>query len=451
MKTVFSNDMTAHAWAEQNQEHGRNPKNSMSFRGPILYSYSTPIGLFVQGTKGRKAVLQTTRSYSMTTEGKHKHAMRNAIRGRSDVVSFSVPFGRGDEYQLLNKSAKIRRKQHAEYLKGMLTGYRDQLGTFTRARNLYYSNQHQLANYLADSINSIARYAEFFGLRMPAMDSNADAARIWAVRTEREARTSTPEHQERLRKARERKAERKAKLAEEERLKFIDDNENAFLTWMMATDDLWHRKPYPTSFPLEHPIRCYMEQNEREAKRKTNADWLASFVTWREGNGPLPARNHDALSTLSVFDREAFDDALHAQAIREQAESIAEWRSGKRVYVSFYDVPTMLRLNSERTEVETSRGASVPLADALNLLPFVMACHAGQREINHSILKTGQRVGLFRLERIAPNGDVTIGCHEIQFSETLAFVQVLRDAGIALPESVTAYADTLNGVATVTE
>ena len=56
MKTVFSNKMCAHVWAQQSQLGGRS--DHMRFDGPTLYSYSTPIGFIPNGAKyGRRVLL----------------------------------------------------------------------------------------------------------------------------------------------------------------------------------------------------------------------------------------------------------------------------------------------------------------------------------------------------------------------------------------------------------
>ena len=41
MATVFSNDMTAHVWAQQSQESGQSYKGNVYFHGPALYSYGS--------------------------------------------------------------------------------------------------------------------------------------------------------------------------------------------------------------------------------------------------------------------------------------------------------------------------------------------------------------------------------------------------------------------------
>jgi hypothetical protein len=52
----YSNGMTAHVWAQQNKERGKSGNGNMSFEGRTLYSYSTPIGRFVDTVDGRRAL-----------------------------------------------------------------------------------------------------------------------------------------------------------------------------------------------------------------------------------------------------------------------------------------------------------------------------------------------------------------------------------------------------------
>lgn len=48
MRTVFTNHMVAHVWAQQNQPHGRSGNGQFFFDGPTIYSYrrSYPIAHF---------------------------------------------------------------------------------------------------------------------------------------------------------------------------------------------------------------------------------------------------------------------------------------------------------------------------------------------------------------------------------------------------------------------
>lgn len=81
MKRVFSKtSMVAHVWAQQSQSEGR--ASNMYFRDRTIYSYGShfPMAEFVTNKRGERAVLFTTRTYSVTT-AKHLREVRDALRG----------------------------------------------------------------------------------------------------------------------------------------------------------------------------------------------------------------------------------------------------------------------------------------------------------------------------------------------------------------------------------
>lgn len=86
MQTVFTNDMVAHVWAQQSQDHGRNSGETFYFNGATVYSYGShfPIARFVGNGS---AVLFTTDDYSTTTST-HISRVHRAI-GRQRI--FMVP------------------------------------------------------------------------------------------------------------------------------------------------------------------------------------------------------------------------------------------------------------------------------------------------------------------------------------------------------------------------
>lgn len=83
MKTVFSNDMVAHVWANQSQSEGRTANGNFYFEGRRLYSYGRHYvaGLILPNG----STLINGKSYSVTTSG-HCSDARRAVRGRSHVV-----------------------------------------------------------------------------------------------------------------------------------------------------------------------------------------------------------------------------------------------------------------------------------------------------------------------------------------------------------------------------
>ena len=102
MRTVFSNkDMVAHVWAQQNQQEGRTATGNFYFNGPTLYSYGSHfiVGKFEE-FKGKRCILMSTRSYSVTTASQQAIA-RQAIRNNPLPV-FYVPCP--EEFGVKNKT-----------------------------------------------------------------------------------------------------------------------------------------------------------------------------------------------------------------------------------------------------------------------------------------------------------------------------------------------------------
>lgn len=77
MKTVFTNDETAHVWSTATQKEGRNSSGSIFFDGLTIYSYGShfPIARLIKGTD---VVLFTTGNYGQTT-AQHKGVVGRAV------------------------------------------------------------------------------------------------------------------------------------------------------------------------------------------------------------------------------------------------------------------------------------------------------------------------------------------------------------------------------------
>ena len=101
MKTVFSKDMVAHIWAQQNQYEGRTSSGNFYFTDKTLYSYGNHfiVGKFEQHN-GNRCILMSTRTYSVTTSSQQAIA-RQAIRNNPLPV-FYVPCP--EEFGVANKT-----------------------------------------------------------------------------------------------------------------------------------------------------------------------------------------------------------------------------------------------------------------------------------------------------------------------------------------------------------
>jgi hypothetical protein len=125
----------------------------------------------------------------------------------------------------------------------------------------------------------------------------------------------------------------------------------------------------------------------------------------------------------------ARDAEEQRKADERLAEAVEEWKAGGLVssWVIGRASGIYLRLRGVG-EVETSRGAIFPRADAVKAWRLIGVCRArGQGwERNGHIV----RMGSFQLDAIDAEGNVRAGCHQVAFAEAerLARLLGLEDA-----------------------
>lgn len=297
----YSNDQVAHVWAQQREEEGQSNNGNLWFRGETLYSYSTPIGRFVNGV-----ALITSETFSTTTQGKHINPAHRATGYRAFVVPFLTLAGESNGRG--PRGGPTWAETHAANLESYAARITAALDAAERARTHKDTHVETALRLDAEAL----RYAEVFGL---SYTSSASAGEL------------------------------RDKLAE--------------LT----------------------AARKERERKEREA-----------------------AQERDAL---------AFE----------------EWRNGTR-----YAVPSSYRLDGNGSVymrvngdvLETSLGASVPLAHAVKAFRFVKLC----RERGETWRTNGRviRVGHFNVESIDAEGNMRAGCHYFTWAR---IAEAARMAGVA--------------------
>lgn len=91
-RTVFSNAMVAHVWAQQDRRAGRSSNGNFYFEGATIFSYGThfPIARFLDAEfDGKRVVLFNGEKRSVSTS-QHQSYVLDALRGL-DVHIFHVP------------------------------------------------------------------------------------------------------------------------------------------------------------------------------------------------------------------------------------------------------------------------------------------------------------------------------------------------------------------------
>lgn len=176
MKSVFTNSMTAHVWAQQTQSEGRNSSKSMSFRGPVAYSYQTAVANILKAVDGTDVALIHTNDWGNAT-GKHLGLYRNALR--SAIPQFIVPNVIHNLYHSDSFVAESHR-QNVTYFRDQYTKERDALlrvpaDSYRVSDADQTTNTHlmlrRLARYLHD-------YSAAFGLTEPLLPWKVDADKI---------------------------------------------------------------------------------------------------------------------------------------------------------------------------------------------------------------------------------------------------------------------------------
>ena len=118
----------------------------------------------------------------------------------------------------------------------------------------------------------------------------------------------------------------------------------------------------------------------------------------------------------------AWQEQRDADAKLTIAERIEAWRNGKHTHLP-YNTPTMVRINGDT--VETSRGATFPLAHAVKGLPLVMAIINGSMEYQRKESDPIIRLGHYSIDSIG-NDVLTAGCHVITYDEVRHFAELVN-------------------------
>ena len=214
---AYDNRMCAHVWAQQSKASGKSGNGNLSFEGQTLYSYRTPIGRFVATVDGRRAVLVTSNTYSVTTSGKHMPALWCAIDYGRGAFSpcFTVPHlcaGYVD---------------HAANLAHLVDCYVKGLAKDRRARDLRGDWRERCVKAARNAVD----YAEAFGLPVPVLAVTDDCDAVAAHRAAREAKRNAPGAAERREAEALKRAERKERREREAREKALADRAEAIADW----------------------------------------------------------------------------------------------------------------------------------------------------------------------------------------------------------------------------
>lgn len=218
-KYVVPNDMVAHLWAHQSQDHAKSGNGNCSFRDRTLYSYGTAIARIVDSPRGPVGLI-SNHKYSITTS-QHQSSARSAL-GYGDAIvmpQFTVPII-GEYYGDMESA-------HVTNLAYFHNQYKSEFKRLKRTNSLWQS----VPEFLAPYIDTLKLYAETFALELPAIDVESDIREITEARAKRE----TPEAIAKREKSAEQRCERSRRDFREVRGIFGEDwregwNKNSLFT-----------------------------------------------------------------------------------------------------------------------------------------------------------------------------------------------------------------------------
>jgi hypothetical protein len=329
-KSVVSNHMVAHIWAQRTQDSARSHNGNFHFERDTIYSYRTPIGRLVDSATGLVALV-TCETFSMTTSCKHMNPIARALDYGRFIPVFYVPFiasgGRGAGRHIAWGASES--EVAAANLKHIENCYYETRQQLLRSRD---SKPYALESLRA-SYETRQQFALAFALDYTTRDVDADIREIEERWNALEAKRNDPAYVAKCERERARKEEREL---------------------------------------AKHAAAV--------------ADYRAKLEDWR--NGTL-----DHMPSLYVTGM--------------------SWRKARDFQARIVDQDILLRVRGEN--VETSRGASVPVEHAKRLWRAIKACHATGKawEPNGHAMP----VGHFKVDRIEANGDMRAGCHFIKFAE----------------------------------
>lgn len=130
----------------------------------------------------------------------------------------------------------------------------------------------------------------------------------------------------------------------------------------------------------------------------------------------------------SLAEAEAWRQAEAKEAQRQAAARLAgavqDWRNhGPTPSWQLRNLGVLLRLSTDRSQIETSLGATIPAAEAVALWPTLTKLKAHGRAYEFSHL--GRALGAYRVERFKADGSLIAGCHDTPWFELERMAQAL--------------------------
>lgn len=392
MKTVFTNQELFHVFASGAQENGRSANGNVFFSGSTLYSYGQHFPIAI---RYKNKMLLNADSYSVTTS-KHqtqaRYALRHwetvslpALRVVAEIIHHKKRLNALDKDQRQYRKQEIDREARA-YVQGMAREIKNAKEKLQRARSLSSINRW------AREIDRFEKAALFVWRDLAGKRSNPIAGAIKAERQAIKARLKKAIQFDLDQFTRENKeAHAQKRLAElqkmQENLAQEGDVEYTAIRVRNACESVQselRRKRVAINAGNREFIT-------KEAQEKLEAAYAVSDSVWQEYFGAIYQEACDTVKRYKEMEYQERVQKFHAREIHAIGTG-----------------DTICRVNGDI--VETSRGARVPLNDAIKLFKSAKFCRDNDATYNGP-----KEIGMYRLDKIDAQGNATIGCHYLKW------------------------------------
>lgn len=441
-REVYPTKEVAHLWMHKAQLSARNQQGNLYYRDSTIYSYGShfPIARHVTNGKGEDAVLFTTRSYSSTT-AKHLRLVRCAVPDSvpmlmvtrpdaSDMMKYSREKG-----ELVTKLiARLKAintpaprypalKKETIKLARVDTPVEVLAGRRLCIHPTYNNDGRKLEHWcVSHRASGLAVQKQLTRLQARDMLARLDRCRVWDELTVDESGRITADD------------------AVRNKLWLLVERAHAHAT-KTAPDNI-NRNPGTIAKLYRELQAAVLDANEFNnffgyTKQYAIPDELLSLgdVMRQHESGVQARRDARDAARSETWRKYELERQERARKLAEKMPELLEaWRAGSNPpelqshYGVLYNLPVMLRLSRVEhltiAEVETSKGARVPVEHALRGLRLVRRLV----ESGNSYQRNGHTIhlGHYAIDSITPDGTLTAGCHVIQYEEIQRFAPVLE-------------------------
>lgn len=187
---------------------------------------------------------------------------------------------------------------------------------------------------------------------------------------------------------------------------------------------------------LVHNLQAYVKlfklKNKLTKKQRRYFDGAPLVIPGRVLNYNDPERVAARQKAQEYRDanRERLNAAKKARNIQKfrDRETNSVYEPGRRRYgYNYYIMPAYLRLNEDKTRIETSKGAQVLVSSARILWNTIKRVkESGQEYVPSETVAERIKIDYYTLNKVTADGNIIIGCHNILYSESELIAKELK-------------------------